>query len=287
LDLKIDRMEIDDVGSNPKKLAEAIVKQLPSDTCAIPVREIARAIDIVEIREEVLDGLEGGLVVESGKSIGKILVHSQRSEKRKRFTIAHEIGHYVNPSHTTNSLEGFRCTSADLRIDDSAGQSHHTKMELQANEFAAELLMPESLLKKFFRTRPGLDLDHIIQMSDWFNVSKEAACRRYIERLDEPAALIFSKDGVIKSIRKGKAFPSLSVWVNQRLPSECISSTSTRPIGVVTDIHEVVGHVWLTKSAGVSLGVQTLAQQNGFRLTLLTIETLDHHEDFWAEPKFK
>jgi hypothetical protein len=287
LDLKIDRMEIDDVGANPKRLAEAIVKQLPSDTRAIPVREIAKAIDIIEIREEVLDGLEGGLVVESGKSKGKILVHSQRSEKRKRFTIAHEIGHYVNPSHTVSSLEGFRCTSADFRIDDSAAQTVHTKMEAQANEFAAELLMPERLLKTFFRTRPGLDLDHIIQMSDWFNVSKEAASRRYIERLDEPAALIFSKDGVIKSIRKGKAFPSLSVWVGQRLPSECISSTSTKPIGVVTDTHEIVGHVWLTKSAGISLGVQTLAQLNGFRLTFLTIEQLDREDNSWARPKFK
>lgn len=107
--LTIDRMEIDDVGGDPVRLAEAIVKQLPDLSKPIPVREIAAAIDIYEIREEMLDGLEGGLIVPEDKSEGAILVHKDRPETRKRYTIAHEIGHYVNPWHKSDSPEGFRC----------------------------------------------------------------------------------------------------------------------------------------------------------------------------------
>ncbi|MBE0702702.1 MAG: hypothetical protein IH582_05955, partial [Afipia sp.] len=70
MSLTIDRMEIDDVGGDPAKLAAAIVKQLPDVSKPIPVREIAAAIDIYEIREESLSGLEGGLIVAEDKSEG-------------------------------------------------------------------------------------------------------------------------------------------------------------------------------------------------------------------------
>ena len=81
--LVIDRMEIDDAGGDPIKLAEAITKQLPDLSKAIPVREIASAVDIYDIREEALDQIEGGLVTLDDKSIGEILVHRDRPENTK------------------------------------------------------------------------------------------------------------------------------------------------------------------------------------------------------------
>jgi len=44
--IQIDRMEIDDAGSDPKRLAKAILVQLPDDTAMVPGRDIAKAIDI-------------------------------------------------------------------------------------------------------------------------------------------------------------------------------------------------------------------------------------------------
>lgn len=66
--LTIDRTEIDEVGANPRKLGEAITKQLPDSITSTPLLEIAHAIDIYEIREELLDGLEGCLIVPEDKS---------------------------------------------------------------------------------------------------------------------------------------------------------------------------------------------------------------------------
>ena len=52
--LQIDRMEIDDVGGNPVKLAQAVLNQVIDLKPPVPVREIAKALDIYEIREESL-----------------------------------------------------------------------------------------------------------------------------------------------------------------------------------------------------------------------------------------
>ena len=49
--LELDRIAVEDVGADPVRLAAAILTQLPDITGAIPVHEIARALDIEEIRE--------------------------------------------------------------------------------------------------------------------------------------------------------------------------------------------------------------------------------------------
>ncbi len=288
--LKIDRMEIDDAGANPKKLAESIIKQLPSGTQAIPVREIAEAIDIYEIREAVLDGLEGGLIVQENKASGKILLHADRPETRKRYTIAHEIGHYVNPNHRASSPEGFRCSSKDMTISSARTGDKHAKMEAEANQFAAELLMPDFYVKSFLRGRTDADLEHVIAMAKWFEVSKEAAARKYVAKLEIPAAIVFSCNKRIRYIQPNSGFPRMSCWNGASVPEGSLSETSCAAIGIVSNTVETQGHLWLERSAGLSLGEQTVAQQNGHRMTLLTVESLidEENQDVeWDGPRFR
>ncbi len=285
--LTIDRMEIDDAGQDPEKLAISITKQIPENGKSIPVREISTAIGIYEIREEILDGLEGALIAPESKSEGAILVHSERQESRKRFTIAHEIGHYVNPTHRSSSPDGFRCSSTDMKISSFKPGDRHAKMEMEANQFAIKLLLPESRVRAFLRNRPGIDLEHILAISDSFEVSREATARRYIERLDEPVAVVFSQNGKIRYIIRNGSFPRLSVWNGAAIPSDCLSSKSNKEIGEVTEVVETIGHLWLAKSADISLGEQTVLQREGFRMTLLTIEETGSDETQWEAPSFK
>lgn len=284
--MAIDRMEIDDAGANPKRLAEAITKQLGDNPRSVDVRQIAGEIDIYEIREVPLNGLAGCLIVPEDKSEGAIAVDGNMGEERKRYTIGHEIGHYVNPMHRASSPEGFRCSRKDMLTDRAAPGDAHAKMELEANVFAAELLMPEAWCKRFLRGKVGLDLEHIFDIARLFEVSKEAAARRYLTFAAEPAALIFSHEGCIRYIKKSDDFPRLSVWNNQSLPEGCYSMTNGRGQGEVTDVVEAVGHLWLDELRGVSLGEQTVAQANGFRVTLLTAE-FEEEEDEWEAPRFR
>lgn len=284
--MAIDRMEIDDAGANPKRLAEAITKQLGDTPCAVPVRQIAADIDIYEIREEPLNGLAGCLIVPEDKSEGAIAVDGRMGEERKRYTIGHEIGHYVNPMHRASSREGFRCTRKDMLTDNAKPGDRHAKMEVEANQFAAELLMPEAWVRRFLRPKSGLDLEHIFDLAALFAVSKEAAARRYLTFASEPAAIVFSHDGKIRYVKKTDDFPRLSVWNGQPMPADCFSLTNGKGQGEITDVVEAVGHHWLDNSCGLSLGEQTVAQAKGFRMTLLSIE-FEEEEDEWEAPRFR
>jgi hypothetical protein len=74
-----------------------------------------------------------------GKSGFSILVNANHSLTRKRFTIAHEIGHFVWHRHRLESGEV---------VDDAMYRSGVTaKEETEANRFAADLLMPFPLIR--------------------------------------------------------------------------------------------------------------------------------------------
>ncbi|KPQ06225.1 MAG: putative Zn peptidase [Rhodobacteraceae bacterium HLUCCA12] len=283
--MKIDRMEIDDAGANPKKLADAITKQLGDTPCKVDVRKIAADIDIYEIREQPLTGLAGCLVVPEDKSIGAIAVDGRMTEERKRYTIGHEIGHYVNPMHRASSAEGFKCTRKDMLTHSAAPGDKHAKMEMEANQFAAELLMPADWVRRLLRKKIGVDLQHILDMASLFEVSKEAAARRYLTFAAEPAAVVFSHEGKVRYVRKHDDFPRLSVWNGQSLHPDCYSMTNEKERGYISDVIEAVGHHWLENSRGVSLGEQTIAQANGYRMTLLTVELEEEEE--WEPPLFR
>lgn len=284
--MKIDRMEIDDAGANPKRLAEAITKQLGDTPRAIPVRQIATDIDIFEIREEPLEGLAGCLIVLEDKSIGAIAVDEKMSEERKRYTIGHEIGHYVNPMHRASSPEGFKCTRQDMLTFQAKPGDRHAKMEAEANQFAAELLMPSTWVRRFLKYKARLDLQHVFDMAHLFEVSKEASARRYVALSEEPAALVFSHKGKVRYIKKHDDFPRMAVWNGQPMPRDSYSITNEKPRGEITNVVETAGHLWLEKSRGISVGEQTVAQANGFRMTLLSVE-IEDEQDEWEAPRFR
>ena len=73
--IKLDRMALDDVGVNPRRLAEAIHAQLGEGSGPVPVNEIARALDIHEIREERLAAIEAALLTTPERGYGSILLN--------------------------------------------------------------------------------------------------------------------------------------------------------------------------------------------------------------------
>lgn len=62
---------------------------------------------------------------------------------RTRFSIAHELGHFHIPSHRKRPSRPCREDDMDARADTDPGRNY----EWEANDFAAELLMPRSLFE--------------------------------------------------------------------------------------------------------------------------------------------
>jgi len=94
----------------------------------------------------------------------------QRSVVRQRFTIAHEIGHIelehdqgnAKPLFELDQPETFECTEEDenLSVMDESRAGLRRKREIRANQFAANLLLPEGLVREIWR-RENSDRDRV------------------------------------------------------------------------------------------------------------------------------
>lgn len=287
--IKIERMDLADIG-NPVLLAKAIIEQLPDITLPIPVHEIARALDIIEIKPLTVSGFEGGLITFDDKSSGSILVNEKNSPRRQRFTIGHELGHYTNPWHTPGSNGEFMCSSRDMVASQYKPNDKRQKMEVEANQFSAELLMPSKFLIPDLKRLKAPEIDHIVSLADKYDVSKESMARRYAEFQDEPCAFVFSRNGRVSYTVKGKYFPQLSVWANgDPIPADSITKSFDNSPGSSSDWQEHTSDVWLRDNSKYqSVYEQTLAQENGYRITLLTLgDEVDEDEEEDLSSKYK
>lgn len=154
--------------------------------------------------EEELNNCDGKIIYGKNKTIIKVNSKIQFIE-RKRFVIAHEIGHlYMHrnlrlPDDTFSNLNIIGGMEKALK---------NGNQELEANEFACELLMPENLFLKEAggkRFSPHL-LKHLVQR---FKTSYSATVFRYFQLDLYPLCLVFIENGIVKYWKKSD---DLKVW---------------------------------------------------------------------------
>src|SRR5918999_1169209 len=110
----------------------------------IPVRVDAVAhrlglrVECTPLGEEV----SGLLIIENGR--GTIGINEAHPLVRQRFTLAHEIGHYVLHRDQSELFIDKKYTAV---FRDSRSSSGEHRAEIQSNRFAAALLMPRPLLE--------------------------------------------------------------------------------------------------------------------------------------------
>jgi Zn-dependent peptidase ImmA (M78 family)/predicted secreted protein len=135
--------------------------------------DVFGAIEELEIplAFEHLDNLLGACVRVESTTVG-ILVTTERSLHMQRFTAAHELGHFVLEH------EG----SLDREVRMPGNTMNRPLVEIEADAFAAEFLMPKWLMKATAERRGWwsgdllADPDVVYQLSLRLSVSYEAAC---------------------------------------------------------------------------------------------------------------
>lgn len=264
-------MELADIG-HPRKLAEAVLKQIPGITFPIPIDEIALALDIRAIQDFDTDSFEGALLTNESKSNASILVRRGIIEPRRRFTIGHELGHYLMPLHFPSG-DGFRCTQQDMRTEEKTGASGRPQWEAQANAFASELLMPNSEYRRQLKAVGGPSIEAILSLSNAFGVSRIACGIAMLKLADDPITLVAAKDGIIKSTYVGSGFPHLGLQKGMRIPKVSISAARTGEEDSVSACEAIDPCHWVAQDIeGLELYEQVLFQIDGWALTLLTAE---------------
>lgn len=104
----------------------------------VPVEAVAEDLLGLHISEADLDGISGLLY----PARRRIVVNADESPERKRFTVAHELGHWVCQCVGAEEPQEVFCRTEDISLD-RAGKA----LEREANVFAAEFLMPEQAVR--------------------------------------------------------------------------------------------------------------------------------------------
>jgi Zn-dependent peptidase ImmA (M78 family) len=119
-----------------------------TDQLPVDVNAIAREMGIEVVFEEMDDNISGAIACIDGGENYKILVNWRHPNTRQRFTIAHELGHYIY--HRDLLGKGTGDTRA-YRAEGTPFPNEHITwvQERQANNFAANTLMPVPLIRRF------------------------------------------------------------------------------------------------------------------------------------------
>ena len=139
--------------------------KLDRRSCEVRAKEILRSTEVrrhpvrvdhiakaegIKVRYEPLDDeLSGMIFIKDNQAI--IGVNAHHSPNRQRFTIAHELGHYF--LHTDILRQGAHVDTVVTMLQRDQGTALGTmNIEIEANQFAAELLMPRHLIDDYLNT---------------------------------------------------------------------------------------------------------------------------------------
>lgn len=144
----------------------------------VPVEQIAKDRGLPVVYDDLGSEVSGVLYRRNGTEF--IIVNQQHHEHRRRFTIAHELGH-ADLHETKTYLDG----SASLRFRDGLSATGTDTEEREANRFAAALLVPAAWARVRFielvtGPDPLIEGAAITRLSHVFNVSEQAMRLRLV-----------------------------------------------------------------------------------------------------------
>ena len=158
------------------------------------------------IVDKPLSGSEARLVAVGNRAIITVST-SIKNSQRRRFSIAHELGHLE--LHRQELI--FLCDSEN--INDWSSKTSIRNLEQEANKFAASLLLPEKLFSPLcLKTEPSLNTVRLL--AEQFNVSLTATIIRYVQFCYDPVAIVFTQRRQIKWFQRNEAFEDYGFFVN-------------------------------------------------------------------------
>lgn len=137
-----------------------------TEKAPVDVRGLAKELGLSIEEKQMEDDISGS--IEKMNAQYKITVNDAHSENRKRFTIAHELGHFMLHDRLINNgiYDDKLYRSYENRRNKNVNDFHET----EANVFAANLLMPADLVYKLINEKNL----NCAQLAENLQVSKQA-----------------------------------------------------------------------------------------------------------------
>jgi transcriptional regulator with XRE-family HTH domain len=152
--------------TDPQRAASELLQLTGTASPPIDVDALAEQCGAHVITRELESDLSGLVIaLDEGAVIG---INRAQSKQRRRFTVAHELGHYLLDHHDRFHLDFAR------NAEDGHPPGYDWRSERAANEFAAQLLMPEHLVHTQFEPLAG----SVKRLAKAFEVSELAMSYR-------------------------------------------------------------------------------------------------------------
>lgn len=163
-----------------KRKAEALLEEANVRKPPVPVEELARRAGLVLKFEPLAGDAMSGML--HRKAQGALVgVNSLDSPTRQRFTIAHELGHFLLHDKELHIDESY-----PLRFRNDKSSKGVDGAEIEANQFASHLLMPAAFLENDVRELGPIDVDDtetIATLAKLYEVSPQAMTLRLAKLL--------------------------------------------------------------------------------------------------------
>lgn len=159
-----------------KKLIASTVSDLLNEMAVecppVNVEEIAERKGAIVVEEPLKNQDYSGFLYRTTDSAPVIGVNSVHSANRKRFTIAHELAHMLIHPKT-----GVHLDEVVIHMRNSKSAEGSNDEEMEANRFAAELLMPRAFLETDIQSMGKIHADDdtaIATLAKRYGVSKQS-----------------------------------------------------------------------------------------------------------------
>lgn len=174
----------------------------------VPIEELIWAQGCI-YDEKLMTGAEGRIIFQGSSSAIIVINKNITHPAKKRFVQAHELGHL----RLHRLLQPFFHCNAQVFLERNKLGSH----ESEANAFAAELLMPNSLIQPLFQAKE-FNINLLKDIAHRFKTSLTATAFRYIELGAVPIAVFYSANGQIEWAHRSADFIANGLTIKVPLP---------------------------------------------------------------------
>lgn len=170
--------------------ALSLIERLKIEQPPVDPMTVAKRLGITVEPSDKLGGAFSGCLMRSGETFGIMYSVAVASEGFQRFTVAHELGHH-QLIHQHEWI--FRDDGCHYSISNF---SSNDWFEVEADHFAAELLMPEPMFRLALR-QAGEGMAAIKRLSDIFITSLPSTAIRFARHTYDPAAIVMSRGNTV------------------------------------------------------------------------------------------
>lgn len=289
----------DDLEWEARKEAERVLGKHQLGKLPIDPFRIAELEEILVEPKPAEPGVSG-MLCRVGDAFGILYATEIDNDGFKRFSVAHELGHYFLPGH----IDALLADGHDIH-ESHAGSFTGDRYERQADHFAANLLMPRRLFAAAV-LKAGDGLTAIESLAALCETSLTSTAIRYARCVEVPAAVVISTRGRIEFCFMSPALAEVRglTWIRKGMPVP--SGTATHALSMNAGRVERCERAdytsdlqtWFDGQRNVEMTEEVIGLgQYGKTLTVLYAsagidededdEDDDEAGDDWGEPRFR